>query len=192
MFTVSNCYIGDEENQTIQSTSKLTNGNGELRIIWMWAIFLSFSIPEVFTFIESFRICLFRKLVMPSLPHFLTIIFFETAHVFGLSFLFLSILPNLKNHIQCIMICHWVCLAPCILSFLSRIKNSSRNIGPLTMDALVVIIQLGGPISLEVVESFTTQSGSPITWKTWLSPIALFLVSFGWWENYVVPNSSIS
>lgn len=158
----------------------------------MWALFLCFSVPKVLNFMNSIRTSLFRKRTPPTLAHFLTVSFFETVHTIGLSLFVFCVLPNMKNLVQGLMIFYWACLVPSILGLLSRCssRNNRKRSLLLTIDVLVMLVQLCGPFSLVVFESLTSK-GNFTYWKTWMPPIALFLISFGWWENYVFTNSSI-
>lgn len=169
---------------------QLTTSIEELRVIWMWALFFCFSFPEVLTFIHSVHMCLFRKRTAPAFHYFLTVVFFETAHSIGLSLFVFCVLPDMKNPVQGIMICHWACLVPCILGFLSEFTDSERQKIPLIIDVLVIIVQLIGSLSLVLIQLFTSVHNAT-DWKTWISTISLTLISFGLWKNYVDTNSSI-
>lgn len=162
-------------------------------MLWFWALFFSFSIPEILTWLYSCRICIFRKWKIPPLSHFLVILFFETSHTLGLSMLILCVLPNMENLVQGAVMCHWVCLVPSIIWLLSESSRSKK--GPqraihLILNITVVLIQLGGSFSMPIIKMSTNQENET-HWTSWLSPLAFSLVSFGWWENYVVKDSQI-
>lgn len=158
----------------------------------MWALLFSFSIPEVFTWLYSCQMCIFKKLTMPAMSHCLTILFFETSHVVGLSLLVYCVLPNV-DPVQGIVSCQWVGFVPSILLLLSEIssdKKGSQRAAQITINIVIVLIQFGGSISVPVI-IFLTSKKNEAHWTTWLTPIIFFLVSLGWWKNYVVEHSPI-
>lgn len=157
----------------------------EERVGWVWAIFFSFVVPELFMWFRSTRICLFRTWRKPTGLEFLILTTFETLHVIGLALLVYLVLPNLKV-VEAVMLTNCVCLIPGILKIFSRFneKHSDRTRHLLlTADGLAVVAQLSG-LFLWAAIGWTATNNA-----VWILPFSLLLTSFGWWENYVDSDS---
>ncbi|XP_043252423.1 chitin synthase chs-2 [Colletes gigas] len=154
----------------------------EERIAWIWCIIIAFSVPEFGTFIRSLRICIFKSWKKPPVAHFLLVFLMETCHVVGLALMFMAVLPDL-DVVKGAMLTNCVCFVPGLLGLLSRNKNKDES-----KRFVLVLIDIA---------ALAAQGTSFVLWplldssrpSLWLIPPALFLVSCGWWENYVSMQS---
>lgn len=127
---------------------------------------------------------LFRTWKRPPSIEFLLVTLIETAHVLGLTMLVYIVLPNLKV-VEAVMLMHCVCLVPGVLNVFSRNMESDKRYWLLAADIFAILSQLSG---LFVWAGL--QWGKGRYELIWVLPVSLFLVSFGWWENYVDKSSS--
>ncbi|XP_076648764.1 hyaluronan synthase-like protein kkv isoform X1 [Halictus rubicundus] len=156
----------------------------EERIAWIWCIIIAFAVPEFGTLIRSIRICIFKSWKKPPASHFLLVFLMETFHVVGLSLMFMAVLPDL-DVVRGAMLTNCVCFVPGLLGLLSRNKTKDES-----KRFVLVLIDIA---------ALAAQGTSFVLWplldssrpSLWLIPPALFLVSCGWWENYVSMQSPI-
>ncbi|KAK1135613.1 hypothetical protein K0M31_000202 [Melipona bicolor] len=156
----------------------------EERIAWIWCIIIAFAVPEFGTLIRSIRICIFKSWKKPPVSHFLLVFLMETFHVAGLALMFLAVLPEL-DVVKGAMLTNCVCFVPGLLGLLSRNKNKDES-----KRFVLVLIDIA---------ALAAQGTSFFLWplldssrpSLWLIPPSLFLVSCGWWENYVSMQSPI-
>ncbi|XP_053982024.1 chitin synthase chs-2 isoform X1 [Hylaeus volcanicus] len=156
----------------------------EERIAWIWCIIIAFAVPEFGTLIRSLRICIFKSWKKPPISHFLLVFLMETFHVVGLALMFMAVLPDL-DVVQGAMLTNCVCFVPGLLGLLSRNKNKEES-----KRFVLVLIDIA---------ALAAQGTSFVLWplldsskpSLWLIGPALFLVSCGWWENYVSMQSPI-
>ncbi|XP_017793316.1 PREDICTED: uncharacterized protein LOC108575110 isoform X2 [Habropoda laboriosa] len=156
----------------------------EERIAWIWCIIIAFAVPEFGTLIRSIRICIFKSWKKPPVSHFLLVFLMETFHVVGLALMFMAVLPDL-DVVKGAMLTNCVCFVPGLLGLLSRNKNKDES-----KRFVLVLIDIA---------ALAAQGTSFVLWpllnssrpSLWLIPPSLFLVSCGWWENYVSMKSPI-
>ncbi|XP_043525708.1 chitin synthase chs-2 isoform X5 [Frieseomelitta varia] len=156
----------------------------EERIAWIWCIIIAFAVPEFGTLIRSIRICIFKSWKKPPVSHFLLVFLMETFHVAGLALMFMAVLPEL-DVVKGAMLTNCVCFVPGLLGLLSRNKNKDES-----KRFVLVLIDIA---------ALAAQGTSFFLWplldssrpSLWLIPPSLFLVSCGWWENYVSMQSPI-
>ncbi|XP_012526631.1 chitin synthase chs-2 [Monomorium pharaonis] len=168
----------DRENQYIVTLPE------EERIAWIWCIIIAFAVPEFGTLARSLRMCIFKSWKKPQLTHFLVVSIMETFHVVGLALMFLAVLPEL-DVVKGAMLTNCVCFVPGLLGLLSR--NKSKDESKRFVLVLVDIAALAAQATSFVLWPFLDGSRRTL----WLIPIALLLVSCGWWENYVSTQSRI-
>ena len=118
----------------------------------------------------------------------------ETLHMIGLSMLLFAILPNFDVVRGAIMFSS-VCTVPSLIRLFvipkpSKNNNSeqnSRKAIKLASDHFlswfIFILQLVSLAAWTIMDHY-----EQITGRYHLVPIGLFLVSFEWWENFLVPN----
>ncbi|XP_020295800.1 uncharacterized protein LOC109860841 isoform X2 [Pseudomyrmex gracilis] len=157
----------------------------EERIAWLWCIIIAYAVPEFGTLVRSIRMCIFKSWKKPQLAHFLVVFIMETFHVVGLALMFLVVLPDL-DVVKGAMLTNCVCFVPGLLGLLSRTKNKGES-----RRFILVLID---------IFALAAQATSFVLWplldnsrhSLWLIPVALILVSCGWWENYVSTQSRIN
>ncbi|KAL0119832.1 hypothetical protein PUN28_007929 [Cardiocondyla obscurior] len=168
----------DRENQYIVTLPE------EERIAWIWCIIIAFAVPEFGTLVRSIRMCIFKSYKKPHLGNFLVVSLMETFHVVGLALMFLAVLPEL-DVVKGAMLTNCVCFVPGLLGLLSR--NKSKDESKRFVLVLVDIAALAAQATSFVLWPFLDSSRRSL----WLIPVALLLVSCGWWENYVSTQSPI-
>lgn len=168
------------------------------RIAWIWALFFVLITPELFTLFRSARMCIFKSYRRPKKTTFMTVILFETLHTIGIVMMVYVALPAL-DVIRGVMLTSCICLIPSIFGILSRNRKSDhRKWGlKLVADILALIAQLSALVIWpwkhyqDTYNSFANDKiRSQHQMETLMIPLSIFLASFGWWENYVNPNSS--
>nr|XP_037268094.1 chitin synthase chs-2-like [Rhipicephalus microplus] len=151
------------------------------KIAWLWVLFFILIIPELFTLFRSSRICVFKSYRRPNKSTFFTVFLMETLHTVGLCMLVFVVLPDL-DVVKGAMLTNCVCFVPGFFSMLSHYKGESKRFAKLILDALSLLAQATGFVIWPWVVT------GP---RTWTVPIAVFLTSFRWWENYVDRRSPI-
>ncbi|XP_044020427.1 chitin synthase chs-2 isoform X2 [Aphidius gifuensis] len=156
----------------------------EERIAWIWCIIIAFIVPEFGTLFRSLRMCIFKSWKKPLSSHFLLVGMMETCHVVGLSMLLFAVLPDI-DVVRGAMLTNCVCFVPGLLGLLSRNKNKdeSRRFVLILVDFAALIAQASGFVIWPLIDGNKN--------SLWIIPISLFLVSCGWWENYVSIQSPI-
>ncbi|XP_011866715.1 PREDICTED: uncharacterized protein LOC105561386 isoform X3 [Vollenhovia emeryi] len=168
----------DRENQYIVTLPE------EERIAWIWCIIIAFAVPEFGTLVRSIRMCIFKSWKKPQSAHFLVVSIMETFHVVGLALMFLAVLPEL-DVVKGAMLTNCVCFVPGLLGLLSR--NKSKDESKRFVLVLVDLAALAAQATSFILWPFLDSSRRSL----WLIPVALLLVSCGWWENYVSTQSRI-
>ncbi|XP_076671625.1 hyaluronan synthase-like protein kkv isoform X6 [Andrena cerasifolii] len=156
----------------------------EERIAWIWCIIIAFAVPEFGTLIRSIRICIFKSWKKPPISHFLLVFLMETFHVVGLALMFLAVLPDL-DVVKGAMLTNCVCFVPGLLGLLSRNKNKDES-----KRCVLVLIDIAA-LAAQGTSFFLWPLLDSSRQSLWLIPPTLFLVSCGWWENYVSMQSPI-
>ncbi|XP_058450072.1 chitin synthase chs-2-like [Malaya genurostris] len=151
----------------------------EQRIAWIWAIIFSFVVPELGTLIRAARICFFKNIARPTWGQLLAVSVMEAFHVIGLAMLAFLIFPNL-DAIKAVMLTNCVCLVPGLLGLLSRSSSEAKLPFKYAIDVLAISAQVTGFVVWPMLNN---------TVELWFIPIAVFLVSCHWWENYLSPKS---
>ncbi|XP_022241118.1 uncharacterized protein LOC106458718 [Limulus polyphemus] len=105
----------------------------------------------------------------------------ESLHVLGLVLLLFVVLPDL-DVIKAVMLTNCVCFMPAVFSLLSRYKGEDRRSVKVILDIISIIAQATGFVVWPIVELHK---------RSWAIPVAVFLLSLGWWENYIDKRSPI-
>ena len=148
------------------------------QVAWIWCLFASFIAPEFFTFFRSFRIVAFKKTKRCTAKDWFTVWIFETMHVIGLALLVFVVFPDL-DVVKGAMLTNCVAFMPAVFGMLSRNSRESKRFLKTLIDVVAIGCQATGFIIWPIVEFGRGNS------KAWTIPVAVFLTSFGWWENYV-------
>ncbi|KAJ2953678.1 hypothetical protein O0L34_g1295 [Tuta absoluta] len=153
----------------------------EERVAWMWALLAAFAIPEIGSFIRSVRICFFKSSKRPTSVQFIVVFIAESLHTIGLALLFFRVLPEL-DVVKGAMITNCLCIVPAILALLARSSRDSKRFVKVIVDMAAIVAQVTGFIVWPLLDNKPA---------LWLIPISAFLISLGWWENYVTRQSPI-
>lgn len=105
----------------------------------------------------------------------------ETAHTIGIALLVFYILPDM-DVIKGAMLTNCLCFVPAVLGLLSRNNKESGRFIKVIVDLIAIAAQATGFVVWPIVER------KP---DLWIIPIAIFLTSLGWWENYISRHSPI-
>lgn len=168
----------------------------EERYIWIWALLLAFTAPELGTFIRSARMLFFKSYLKPEdedeenplrerkrnswgFYHSLTIIISETLHVIGLALFIFEVLPQL-DAIKGVMLTNCVCIVPGILSAMSHNHAELNSKKRMFMDVIAVALQLTGFFTWPAIKE------DP---RSWWIPVSLLFMSCSYWMNYVSEKS---
>ncbi|XP_054158315.1 chitin synthase chs-2-like [Oppia nitens] len=158
------------------------------RIAWLWTLYFATITPELFVWCRSAWICLFNTYRRPKWRTFLTVFTTETFNAIGISLLIFLILPTIDS-ITGAMITNSLCLIPGLLLLLlvlySTVPNNNNGkimVNRKWLTIIACLIQLIGLICWPIIISYTNR-GSCMYY--WYLPVAMILVSFTWWENYV-------
>jgi len=107
-------------------------------------------------------------------------------HVTGLALLAFVVFPEL-DVIKGIMLTNCLAFLPGLFGMLSRGKNEQRRCLKYFIDLLALVGQATGFVFWPLVEA--RRGGTTAAWTV---PIAIFLTSAGWWENYVDRKSPLA
>ncbi|CAH2005830.1 unnamed protein product [Acanthoscelides obtectus] len=151
------------------------------RVAWMWCIFFAFSIPWLGALFRSTRMCYFKSSKRPPFSHFLTIFLAETGHTIGLAIFVFHILPDM-DVVKGAMLTNCLCFVPAVLGLLSRNNKESQRFIKVIIDLIAVSAQATGFVVWPIVEGRA---------DLWIIPVSIFLISLGWWENYISKYSPI-
>ncbi|KAK3873993.1 hypothetical protein Pcinc_021038 [Petrolisthes cinctipes] len=163
----------------------------EENVVWAWMLFFCFAVPEFGSWFRSTRMCVFKSWQKPRLTDFLWVMMFETLHTVGTALFVYLVLPDL-DVVKGVMITNCVAFIPGLFGLLSRLKDESNYNLKVSLDVLALICQVSGMVVWPVVEMVNNTNSSSSSWHLWLTPPALLLISFGWWENYVDKHSNFS
>lgn len=149
------------------------------RTAWIWLLFFAYLVPQAGTLLRSCRMCLFKGLKLPTLSGFMLTLLTETLPTIGTAILVFHVLPEM-DVIKGAMLTNAVCFVPAAVGFFCRKRKCPSNIMILTMDVL----------------SLTAQASAFVVWPMlednralWLIPVAVILISFGYWENYITEDA---
>lgn len=153
----------------------------EERVGWVWCLFFAYAIPEVMTFLRSTRICFFKKVTKPTLLQFCVVATAETLRTIGTGLLVFVILPSM-DVVKGAMLTNCLCFVPGVLAVISLQAETKGRPGTAYyirqgINGLSLAAQLTGFIVWPVFSSSMPNS--------LLLPIALLLISCGWWENFI-------
>ena len=148
------------------------------RVAWIWCLFFVFVAPEIGTFVRSTRISMFKTMRVCSGSDFLVVFFFEALHTIGLSLFVFVALPEL-DVVKGAMITNCVAFIPAFFGLLSRNNKESGRLVRSLIDIVAIACQVSGFFIWPIVESGRGNK------KAWTTAVAILLISFGWWENYV-------
>src|SRR6266487_4046813 len=113
----------------------------------------------------------------------------ETLSTIGIVLFVFAALPEF-DAIKGVMLTNSLCFIPALLSIASRypmnasmVESQQVYVCEFIADICAVLFQLGSLIALPLISHDDDMRA------VWFVPIAIFLVSFGWWANYA-DNSS--
>ncbi|XP_063708773.1 chitin synthase chs-2-like [Culicoides brevitarsis] len=152
------------------------------RVAWIWCLIFAFGVPELGTFVRALRICWFKNNRKPTYGEIAIVAACEILSVTGLAMFVFLILPEL-DVIKGVMLMNCVCFLPSVFSIISRPFKNWTFPFIIAMDLLALLGQLTGLIA------WPAQNSRNLV--LWFTPLALILISLGWWENYLSEKSPL-
>ncbi|XP_034664927.1 chitin synthase chs-2 isoform X2 [Drosophila subobscura] len=153
----------------------------EERVAWIWALMIAYALPEIGALIRSARICFFKTFKVPKTGHFLFVWLMESFNAMGTALLMFVVLPQI-DAIQGAMLTNCLCVIPGIFGLLSRTSKEGKRFVKAIIDLAAVAAQVTGLVIWPLLENRR---------ELWVIPVACVMISCGWWENYVSPQSSL-
>ncbi|XP_013390586.1 uncharacterized protein LOC106158988 isoform X2 [Lingula anatina] len=159
----------------------------ELAVKWIWALFAVLCLPYLLTFVKCLWKILFKQTEWPTMKVAILVTSVETAHTCGLCLLTFLILPYF-DVVQSLMVLNGVAFLPALLQLVIRPAKEKLRPVKITFDVLATLAQISAlvvwPVAAGVDNMQVVFRGTP-GYVLWLTPLALLLISFSWWENYV-------
>ena len=139
-------------------------------------------VPYVLTFVHSLQLSVF---CIKRSPPFLLAIWvhvIESCHTVGLSLLVFRILPSIDN-VTGLFLLNGVCIVPAVMNLFSSHRGLNRTMKTITFvsDIASVLMQL----CVCFIPWILPSKGSSSSGLTWLLPLALLLISMGYWESFM-------
>nr|QAX32942.1 chitin synthase II [Diabrotica virgifera virgifera] len=153
----------------------------EERTVWIRIIIFSYMVPELGTFIRSVRIISFKSWNYPLKLDFLILATTEILPVIGSAVLVFIVFPEI-DVIKAAMLTNGVCLVPGIVAMISRSTSKVRQGLCYGLDIAAIVIQASALVVWPLVENRKI---------LYIIPIALSLISVGWWENFLSEKTPI-
>lgn len=125
--------------------------------------------------------CFFKSSKRPTKSLFLLAFIPETIQTIGLALLIFYVLPDL-DVVKGAMLTNCLSFVPGVLGLLSRNNKENQRFIKVIFDLIAVACQATGFVVWPIVEN------KP---HLWLIPISIFMISIGWWENYISKHSPI-
>lgn len=151
------------------------------RVAWMWCLVFVFWVPQLGSLFRSTRMCYFKSSKRPHFAHFLIIFLMETCHTVGLAILVFYVLPDM-DVVKGAMLTNCLCFVPGVLALLSRNNKETQRFLKVIIDLVAIAAQATGFVVWPIIEQRA---------DLWIIPVVIFLVSLGWWENYISKHSPI-
>ena len=166
------------------------NSRGVERSAWLWCIFFAFAAPQVGSFLRSLRFCLFKFQHRPQILHFLFVCFMELCHTAGLAMLAFLVLPEMDS-LRGLVLTAGLATIPSFLQMITRLGRDSEGKSKISwqwllLDIPAILAQLSAAIlwpTFQYVNDSTSNHE-----HAWAIPVAVVLVSCGWWEAYAEEN----
>lgn len=139
-------------------------------------------VPHVLTFIHSLQLSIFCIKRSPPFLLAIWVHIVEVCHTVGLSLLVFRILPSIDN-VTGLFILNGVCIVPAVMNLFSSHRGLNRTMTLLTFvtDVASVLMQL----CVCLIPWILPTKDSTSSGLTWLLPVALFLISLGYWESFM-------
>ncbi|KAL5010121.1 hypothetical protein ScPMuIL_012426 [Solemya velum] len=178
-------------NMKMKSMSRKANSRYIIVLVGM-------CIPYLLAFLTSLFKALFGNMPMPKIKSFVFCLVMESLHTFGLCQLTFRILPNM-GMIHGILLLSSVAILPSILRLMCTAEPDSNKtdkcfkgqrgkIFSFILDLLVFFIQISSIPILVISKFMLLDDRAPIQVDAAAiieCVLALFFVSFSWWENFV-------
>jgi chitin synthase len=178
-------------NYSVPAKKSCDYSQGIERSAWLWCLFFAYAAPQIGSFFRSLRFCLFKFQHMPKVHHFLFVCFMELCHTAGLALLVFIVLPGMDT-LRGLVLTAGFATIPSFLLLLTRIQKNSEGKSKISwlwlfLDIPALLAQLSAAViwpTLQYANGSTSYHEYP-----WAIPVALVLVSCGWWETYAEENT---
>ncbi|CAH1785466.1 unnamed protein product [Owenia fusiformis] len=153
---------------------------------WIWGLTLVACIPYLIYFLRCLWRTYFRTKQKPNPVTYVVTLVMESLHSLGLVLL-LFYLFRYFDTIKSMALLTGVAFVPSVLSIFFRPKSEKAKPVKMTLDIIASLVQCSVLITWPVI-SIIKDPGFKNTGnikEIWPIPVALFLVSIGWWENFI-------
>lgn len=168
-----------------------------------WSSFFSFEVSELFSFLQSLHVCLFRRGCWkpPRFADFMTVFLFETTQAIGMALLFGSVCTCLSvrspdkrrrastNFRLIIQAVHGVLITNCLYSIpvlfnvLSRKPDKPKRVAKMTMEGFAFLAQLNGCLHWTLIWDTTALLRNSYD-SSFIQSVDDGLVSSSLWQFY--------
>ncbi|XP_076459203.1 chitin synthase chs-2-like [Babylonia areolata] len=170
--------------ETLTGTVYKLSQNVQVR--WMWALFLLIVGPYVMTFVKcTWRAC-FKTTRTPTVSAFCTVMISETLNSVGVCLFAFQVLPSLDS-VRGLVLTVGVAFLPSVLKLFDRENPGGRHCFTYFVDVLALLVQASALLLWPVRDILYGE----VTSQTWSIPVSLFLVSCGYWENYINKHTAL-
>ncbi|KAK7111424.1 hypothetical protein V1264_011059 [Littorina saxatilis] len=151
-----------------------------VQVRWIWALFVVIAAPYLLTFIKcSWRAC-FKTTRTPTFSAFLTVFISETLNTVGVCLFAFQVLPSLDS-LRGLVLSVGMAFIPALLKLFDKESDKGRHCITYFIDILAIVVQLSALLAWTIRDIIFDE----VTSETWSIPVSLFLISCGYWENYV-------
>ncbi|CAH1797839.1 unnamed protein product, partial [Owenia fusiformis] len=158
---------------------------------WLFVLCGCIALPYAGTFLSCLFGSMAENIGWPGWKCLLGVMVIETVHVAGLLLFTVRVLPHL-DVIRAILLMSAVLLIPALMKllFADKPKKTTWKVASYTLGVVLLLMQLsvfgifvtfGKNMLLSHNAPITAFPGGNVFWEI---PVSLFLLSFGWWENY--------
>ncbi|CAH1788923.1 unnamed protein product [Owenia fusiformis] len=154
---------------------------------WIWGLTMAVCVPYLFIFFRSFWRVIFKTKQMPKTSTFVIVTIAESLHSIGIVFLVFYLFRYFDT-LRAMALLTGVYFLPSILAIFYRPKREIASPVQRLLNVLAMIVQMSALfmwLVLTIHKPFNEQPD-----RIWPIPLALVLISFGWWENFISVKST--
>ncbi|XP_033728584.1 chitin synthase chs-2-like isoform X2 [Pecten maximus] len=151
-----------------------------VEVRWIWALFIVVCTPYMFTCVKSlWRVC-FKKTRHTRFRVLALVLVIETFHSLGISIFVFYLLPTL-DPVRGLLLTFGVAFLPSLLKIFDNKSEAGKPVYLLIADFVAMVFQASVLILWPAVNLTRGENLN----ESWSILVSLFLISLGWWENYI-------